>query len=57
MNSIKRSFVEVAAELRRQYVIGYQPNEPKRVGLRKIRVKVNRKNVAVRARASYAYAR
>ena len=56
MNAIKRSFVEVAAELRRQYVLGYEPNEPERIGLRKIRVKVNRKQVAVRARASYTYA-
>jgi len=57
MNAVKRSFVEVAAELRRQYVLGYEPNEPERLGLRKIKVKVNRKNVAVRARASYTYAR
>ena len=57
MNAIKRSFVEVAAELRRQYVLGYEPNEPERGGLRKIKVKVNRKNVAVRARGSYTYAR
>jgi Ca-activated chloride channel family protein len=57
MNAVKRSFVEVAAELRRQYVLGYEPNEPERSGIRKIRVKVNRKNVAVRARASYTYAR
>ena len=57
MNAIKRSFVEVAAELRRQYVLGYEPIEPERIGVRKIRVKVNRKQVAVRARASYTYAR
>jgi Ca-activated chloride channel family protein len=57
MNAIKQSFVEVAKELRRQYVLGYEPNEPERVGLRKIRVKVNRKHVAVRARASYTYTR
>jgi VWFA-related protein len=56
MNAVTRSFVEVAAELRRQYVLGYEPNEPERIGLRKIKVKVNRKNVAVRARASYTYA-
>jgi len=55
MNGIKQSFVEVAKELRRQYVVGYEPTEPERVGLRKIRVKVNRKKVAVRARASYTY--
>jgi Ca-activated chloride channel family protein len=57
MNAIKLSFVEVAKELRRQYVLGYEPNEPERVGLRKIRVKVNRKHVAVRARGSYTYTR
>jgi Ca-activated chloride channel family protein len=57
MNAIKRSFVEVAAELRRQYVLGYEPNEPERNGIRKIRVKVSRKNVAVRARTSYTYTR
>ena len=57
MNAIRQSFVEVAAELRRQYVLGYEPHEPERLGLRKIRVKVNRKHVAVRARSSYTYAR
>ena len=56
-NAIRQSFVQVAAELRRQYVLGYEPNEPDRIGLRKIRVKVNRKHVAVRARASYTYTR
>lgn len=55
LNTIKRSFVEVAEELRRQYVLGYQPNEPGQRGLRKIRVKVNRKHVAVRARRFYTY--
>ncbi|HUS10230.1 MAG TPA: VWA domain-containing protein [Pyrinomonadaceae bacterium] len=55
MNSIKLSFVEVADELRRQYVLGYHPNEPERGGVRKIRVKVDRKHVAVRARKSYTY--
>lgn len=55
MNSIKQSFVEVADELRRQYVLGYHPNEPERGGVRKIRVKVDRKHVAVRARKSYTY--
>jgi Ca-activated chloride channel family protein len=56
MNAVKRSFVEVAAELRRQYVLGYEPSEPERMGLRRIKVKVNRKQVAVRARTSYTYA-
>jgi Ca-activated chloride channel family protein len=56
MNSFKQSFVEVADELRRQYVIGYRPHEPERGGGRKIRVKVDRKHVAVKARTSYTYA-
>jgi Ca-activated chloride channel family protein len=55
INTIRQSFVEVAEELRRQYVLGYEPTEPERIGLRKIKVKVNRKQVAVRARRSYTY--
>ena len=55
-NTIKRSFAEVAEELRRQYVLGYQPNELAPRGQeRKIRVKVDRQRVAVRARKSYTY--
>ena len=56
VNTISRSFAEVAEELRRQYVLGYHPNELAQKGLeRKIRVKVDRKRVAVRARRSYTY--
>ena len=55
LNIIRQSFVAVAEELRRQYVIGYEPHEPARGGIRKIKVKVNRKHVAVRARQSYTY--
>jgi Ca-activated chloride channel family protein len=55
MNAIRQSFGEVAEELRRQYVLGYEPHEPERGGVRKIRVKVNRKQVAVRARRFYTY--
>jgi VWFA-related protein len=55
-NTIGRSFAEVAAELRRQYVLGYHPNElARREQERKIRVKVRREHVAVRARSSYTY--
>jgi len=55
-NTIRRSFSEVAEELRRQYVLGYHPNELVQTGQeRKIRVKVNRRRVAVRARRSYTY--
>ena len=55
MNAIRQSFVEVAEELRRQYVLGYEPNRPERSGVRTIKVKVNRKQVAVRARRFYTY--
>ena len=55
LSVIRRSFIQVAEELRRQYVLGYQPSEPTRSGARKIRVKVNRKQVIVRARESYTY--
>jgi VWFA-related protein len=55
-NTMRRSFAEVAGELRRQYVLGYHPNELASRGQeRKIRVKVNRERVAVRARKSYTY--
>jgi len=55
-NTIKRSFAEVAEELRRQYVLGYHPNVVAQKGReRKIKVKVNRERVAVRARRSYTY--
>ncbi len=55
-NTITRSFAQVAEELRRQYVLGYHPNELAQRGQeRKIRVKVHRERVAVRARRSYTY--
>ena len=57
-NAIRQSFAGVAEELRRQYVIGYYPKEVAQGRQeRKIRVKVNRKGVAVRARGSYTYGR
>jgi VWFA-related protein len=57
-SEIGQSFAEVAEELRRQYMIGYYPREPAQSGQeRKLRVKVNRERVAVRARRSYIYGR
>lgn len=54
ISEIRQSFAGVAEELRRQYVIGYYPKEPAQTGVeRKLRVKVNRERVAVRARKSY----
>lgn len=58
INAIRQSFAGVAEELRRQYLIGYYPTEPAKIGEeRKIKVKVNRPRVAVKARASYTYGR
>ncbi len=58
INLIRQSFAGVAEELRRQYLIGYYPTEHAHDGKeRKIKVKVDRKNVAVRARRSYTYGR
>jgi len=54
INLVKQSFAGVAEELRRQYRIGYYAKKLDRRGdQRKIVVKVNRKNVAIRARGSY----
>jgi len=57
LNTIRQSFVQVAEELRRQYVLGYHPVEAGRGEMRTIKVKVNRENLAVRARRSYTYPR
>jgi VWFA-related protein len=54
-NMMRQSFIEIAAELRRQYVLGYRLNETTKNGIRTIKVKVDRKNVAVRARRFYTY--
>lgn len=58
INLIKQSLAGVAEELRRQYRIGYYAKEPAGRGQkRRIAVKVNRKNLAVRARDSYIYSK
>ena len=49
-----RTFESIAAELRRQYSIGYYPKDVGQSGQRKqIRVRVDRPNMIVRARDSY----
>ena len=48
------AFAQIAAELRTQYALGYYPSNPTRDGsYRKIQVKTQRKNVAIRARPGY----
>ncbi|HSS22044.1 MAG TPA: VWA domain-containing protein [Pyrinomonadaceae bacterium] len=55
LNAIRQSFATVAAELRRQYVLGYRLNEGAAAGVKTIKVKVDRKRVVVRARRFYTY--
>ncbi len=51
---LTRAFEGIAEELRRQYSIGYYPQETGQAGQRKqIKVRVNRPNLVVRARDSY----
>jgi Ca-activated chloride channel homolog len=50
----KRSFVNVAEELRRYYWLGYYPDNTNRDGsFRKIRIVVERPDAVIRARAGY----
>jgi VWFA-related protein len=52
--SLTEAFEGIAEELRRQYFIGYYPSEDGSEGeRRKIKVRVNRPNLVVRARDSY----
>jgi VWFA-related protein len=54
-DNLSRTFARVAAELREQYSLGYYPKRPaESVGERHIRVRVGAKDLAVRARKSYA---
>ncbi|MGC2235174.1 MAG: VWA domain-containing protein [Pyrinomonadaceae bacterium] len=51
------AFEGIAEELRRQYNIGYYPQEAGQIGQRKqIKVRVNRPNLVIRARDSYIVA-
>jgi VWFA-related protein len=52
--SIAQSFAQVAEALRWQYSLGYYPQPPGEAGTRhKVKVRVNRPKVAVRAKQSY----
>lgn len=51
---LTRTFESIAEELRRQYSIGYIPEDAGQIGQRKaIKVRVNRPNLVIRARDSY----
>ena len=54
VGGLNAAFEGIAKELRSQYSIGYYPAEEGSPGQRKqIKVRVNRPNVAIRARDSY----
>ena len=56
--SLPAAFAQIAAELRTQYSLGYYPaNTARDDNYRKIQVRVNRKDVAVRARPGYRVSR
>jgi len=56
LSYLQDAFSHIADELRRQYSVGYYPRKKEPAGeRRRIRVRVNRPNVAVRARDSYVY--
>ena len=55
IDEIKRGFGLIVRDTSTYYVIGYQPDNPNMDGkIRKIEVKVNKPDVKVRARKSYA---
>lgn len=53
--SLSESFAGIAKELREQYSLGFYPQTRAPGKSRKLKVRVNRLNVAVRARKSYMY--
>ena len=56
MQGIDSAFEQVAAELRRQYSLGYYPKKGGQAGqVRKIKVKVNQPDLVVKSRDSYIY--
>jgi VWFA-related protein len=58
IRKLDEGFAQIAAELRWQYSLGYYPSAPGEPGQRrKIKVRVSRSNLGVRARSSYVYDR
>lgn len=56
LRDLDQAFSHIADELRRQYSLGYYPQQQGRAGTRRrIRVRVNQPDLAVRARDSYIY--
>lgn len=56
LSYLRAAFSDIAEELRRQYSLGYYPRQMAQPGERRgIKVRVNRTDLAVRARDSYIY--
>ncbi|HYO62208.1 MAG TPA: VWA domain-containing protein [Pyrinomonadaceae bacterium] len=56
LNYLSRAFENIAEELRRQYSLGYYPSrQTAEAERRRVKVRVYRPNLAVRARDSYVY--
>ena len=54
ITNLKTSFAGIAEELRRQYSIGYYPEQSGKPGERRsVKIKVTRVNVVVRAKTGY----
>jgi VWFA-related protein len=53
LNSIIMAYSKIILELSNNYSLGYSPKEDAKKGQRKIKVKVNREKVAIRAKNSY----
>jgi hypothetical protein len=52
--NLQTAFYNIAEELRREYSLGYYPNESGNAGQRKqLKVRVDKPNLVVRARDSY----
>jgi hypothetical protein len=53
LGNLSSAFAKIAAELREFYSIGYYPKDEEASGVRKVKVKVDQPNAAVKARDSY----
>jgi len=53
LGNLSNAFAKIAAELREFYSIGYYPKDEEASGVRKVKVKVDQPNAAVKARDSY----
>jgi VWFA-related protein len=56
LGNLSSAFAKIATELREFYSIGYYPKDEAAPGIRKVKVKVDQPNAAVKARDSYVVA-